>query len=66
MNLIFGLNGGLDQDFEESLSDGLRFRLGVCEGLQVPGTLGLWGWVGRDDELEERYLLLSIAWLLRG
>jgi hypothetical protein len=38
----------------------------VCEGLQVPGTLGLWGWVGRDDELEERYLLLSIAWPLRG
>jgi hypothetical protein len=24
MNLIFGLNGGLDQNFEESLSDGLR------------------------------------------
>jgi hypothetical protein len=24
MNLIFGLNGGLDQDFEESLSDELR------------------------------------------
>jgi hypothetical protein len=22
--------------------------------------------VGRDDELEERYFLLSIAWLLRG